>query len=115
MDVSSVSMSYGYSGLYERAAAAPVPAREDGVARKSAEGAEEARGNRPNALSAAREAANAADRKVASISFENEEGARVMKVHDQEGVLIYQYPPEGVLQLVQQQDSQSASQVKTTA
>lgn len=42
----------------------------------------------------------------AGILFEYKEGTRVMKVNDSKGVLIYQVPPKGELQLVLEQERQ---------
>ena len=48
------------------------------------------------------------------IRFEYEQAHRVMKVHDSRGVLIYQVPPQGALQLILQAEAR-ASRLRETA
>ncbi len=62
---------------------------------------------REEALRAAREAAKVAAARLhngGSIEFEQQEGARVMRVLDSKDVLIYQVPPKGQLMLVRAED-----------
>ncbi|MCU0841676.1 MAG: hypothetical protein MUC79_08145 [Thiobacillaceae bacterium] len=44
----------------------------------------------------------------ARIKFEYEQSHRVMRVHDSQGVLIYQVPPKGALQLILQEEDRPA-------
>lgn len=50
-----------------------------------------------------------------SIQIGNEEGARIMKVHDMKEYLIYQVPAKGQLMLVQADERAAARQVQTSA
>jgi hypothetical protein len=50
---------------------------------------------------------NTLDNANAGILFEYRDGTRVMKVNDSKGVLIYQVPPKGELQLVLEQERQA--------
>lgn len=43
----------------------------------------------------------------AGIQFEYKDGHRVMKVNDSRGVLIYQVPPKGELQLILEQENKT--------
>ncbi len=70
-------------------------------------------------IEAAREAREERERLVnatagGSFQFEMEGRTRVMKVLDSRDVLIYQVPPQGVLELIEARDREPPAQIRTS-
>jgi hypothetical protein len=88
----------------EHAALPPAQAREANVV-KALEAAREAREERERLVNATA---------GGSFQFEMEGRTRVMKVLDSRDVLIYQVPPQGVLELIEARDQEPPSHIRTS-
>jgi hypothetical protein len=84
---------------------------QDGNAQKNATNLQQD----PNKSNAATKSTLAREQQSAQsgFKFEFKDNVRVMEVHDNKGVLIYQVPPKGQLQLLQAE--KKASKLDTTA
>lgn len=78
-------------------------ARTAGMSAQSARQDRQAREGRDQ-VTQTREAKADQSIQQARIRFEYEQAHRVVKVHDSRGVLIYQIPPQGALQLILEEE-----------
>lgn len=113
MDLSLTALNLPTSPLAQRtgqAAAAPDPRRSPQAEGTPGQVAGQAKAAKQDAEApdAARESRTDSLSLEARIKFAYEQSHRVMQVHDSKGVLIYQVPPKGALQLILQEEAKPA-------